>query len=162
MAGRLRDAGVLETDELIVVHVSAGNPFRRWPEPFFVDLVAHLAAGGPTRRSVLSSGPSDRDAARRIAAAARQRLGDAAGRIVDLGEFDLQELRALIGRSRLFVGGHGSAAHRGGNVDPDGWNIRPDALGPVGAMASVRSGDDVGRDRGTSVPAMRSAGLCPW
>jgi len=60
---------------------------------------------------VLSSGPSDRGAAARIAADARARLGAAAGRIIDLGEFDLQELRALIGRSRLFVGGDTGPLH---------------------------------------------------
>ena len=108
---RLLEAGVLATDELIVIHVSAGNPFRRWPEPFFVDTVVRLAEGSPRRRLVLSSGPSDRDAAARIAAAARGRLRDASARIVDLGEFDLQELRALIGRSRLFVGGDTGPLH---------------------------------------------------
>ena len=70
-----------------------------------------MAAGNPRRRLVFSSGPSDREAASRIAADARGRLGAAAGRIVDLGEFDLQELRALIGRSRLFVGGDTGPLH---------------------------------------------------
>ena len=111
MAERLRHAGVEVDDELVVMHVSAGNPFRRWPEPFFVDTAAALAAGGPKRRLVLSSGPSDRDAAARIAAATRARLGAGAHRIIDLGEFDLQELRALIARSRLFVGGDTGPLH---------------------------------------------------
>jgi ADP-heptose:LPS heptosyltransferase len=111
MSDRLRRAGVTPEDELIVMHVSAGNPFRRWPEPFFVDTAASLAAGNAKRRLVLSSGPSDRDAAARIAAAARARLGAGAHRIIDLGEFDLQELRALIGRSRLFIGGDTGPLH---------------------------------------------------
>jgi predicted lipopolysaccharide heptosyltransferase III len=111
MAGRLREAGVRADEDLIVVHVSAGNPFRRWPEGHFTDLVVQLAEGGTTRRIVLSSGPSDREAAVRIASAARKQLGEAADRIVDLGEFDLQELRALIGRSRLFVGGDTGPLH---------------------------------------------------
>jgi ADP-heptose:LPS heptosyltransferase len=111
MAERLRAKGVADSDELIAVHVSAGNPFRRWPEEFFVETVSHLAARGPSRRLVLSSGPSDRSAAIRIAAAARSALGDAGGRVVDLGEFDLQELRALIGRSRLFIGGDTGPLH---------------------------------------------------
>ena len=111
MGDRLRRAGVTGDDELIVMHVSAGNPFRRWPEPFFVDTAAALAARHPNRRLVLSSGPSDREAATRSAAAARVRLGPDAHRIIDLGEFDLQELRALIGRSRLFVGGDTGPLH---------------------------------------------------
>lgn len=108
---RLARAGVGAADEVIVVHVSAGNPFRRWPEAFFADLVTSLAAQGSSRRIVLSSGPSDRPAAARIATAARDRLGALGSRIVDLGEFDLQELRALIGLSRLFVGGDSGPLH---------------------------------------------------
>ena len=111
MRTRLDRAGAGADADVIVVHVSAGNPFRRWPESFFVDLVTQLAAQAPSRRIVLSSGPSDRDAAARIAGAARERLGALRDRIVDLGEFDLQELRALVGLSRLFVGGDTGPLH---------------------------------------------------
>jgi len=111
MRTRLERAGVGAADEVIVVHVSAGNPFRRWPEAFFADLVTTLAARGTSRRIVLSSGPSDREAAVRIATAARNRLGALRDRVVDLGEFDLQELRALVGLSRLFVGGDSGPLH---------------------------------------------------
>jgi heptosyltransferase-3 len=111
IAERLQQAGVTPQHELIVVHVSAGNPFRRWPEPAFTALVAGLAAASPGRRIVLSSGPSDRDAADRVAKASRKRLGPAADRIVDFGEFDLAQLRALVARSRLFVGGDTGPLH---------------------------------------------------
>ena len=108
---RLRQAGVRDSDTLIVVHVSAGNPFRRWPEPAFVRLVAALAGHAPDRRVVLSSGPSDRAAAARIAAAASHQLGAASHRIVDCGELNLSELRTVITRSRLFVGGDTGPLH---------------------------------------------------
>ncbi|HEX9365706.1 MAG TPA: glycosyltransferase family 9 protein [Vicinamibacterales bacterium] len=111
IADRLTRAGLTRDDELIVLHASAGNPFRRWPEAFFAETAAALAAGNPRRRLAFSSGPSDREAAARIAADARARLGAAASRIIDLGEFDLQELRALIGRSRLFIGGDTGPLH---------------------------------------------------
>lgn len=111
MAERLRQAGIEADDEVVVIHVSAGNPFRRWPEDSFIRLVEHMAAGSPKRRIVLSSGPSDRAAAARIGAAARTRLGAAADRIVDIGEFDLAELRALVTRSRLFIGGDTGPLH---------------------------------------------------
>jgi len=111
MAARLTRAGIGDADDLIVVHVSAGNRFRRWPESSFVTLVTDLARRDPRRRVAVSSGPSDREAASRIAATARQQLGDLGSRVVDLGEFDLQELRALIGRSRLFVGGDTGPLH---------------------------------------------------
>jgi ADP-heptose:LPS heptosyltransferase len=112
VATRLRGLGVTGDHELMVVHVSAGNPFRRWPEPAFVQLVCALALGNDRRRLVLSSGPSDRDAAERIASAARLQLGaDRAARVVDFGEFDITELRALVVRSRLFVGGDTGPLH---------------------------------------------------
>jgi lipopolysaccharide heptosyltransferase II len=111
VARRLEAAGVTPAHELVVVHVSAGNPFRRWPEPAFVSLVSQLAAETPARRIVLSSGPSDRAAASRIGTAARQSLGSAADRVPEMGEFNLAELRALIGRSRLFIGGDTGPLH---------------------------------------------------
>jgi heptosyltransferase-1 len=111
IAQRLQALGVTAQHELVVVHVSAGNPFRRWPEPAFTALVAGLAAASAQRRIVLSSGPSDTDAASQIAARARQVLGTAADRVLDFGEFDLAELRALIERSRLFIGGDTGPLH---------------------------------------------------
>jgi lipopolysaccharide heptosyltransferase II len=132
MAERLRRAGVAPDDELVVMHVSAGNPFRRWPEPFFVETAATLAAASAKRRLVLSSGPSDREAAARIVTAARARLGGGAHRIIDLGEFDLQELRALIGRSRLFVGGDTGPLHMAAATDTP-------AIGLYGPTLAARS-----------------------
>lgn len=112
IASRLHDAGVDPGHELIVVHVSASNPFRRWPEPAFAEVVSRLAQDSPARRIVLSSGPSDRPAADRIAAHARAQLpAEARERIVEFGEFNLAELRALVGRSRLFIGGDTGPLH---------------------------------------------------
>ena len=108
---RLAAAGIGKDHELIVVHVSAGNPFRTWPEAAFTELLTRLAQGSDWRRIIVSSGPSDREATTRIAREARARLGHAASRIVDFGEFNLAELRALIGRSRLFVGGDTGPMH---------------------------------------------------
>jgi len=131
MAARLAAAGVAAEDEVVVLHVSAGNPFRRWPEPFFAETAAALAAG-PRRRVVLSSGPSDREAAGRIAATARGRIPPGGGRIVDLGEFDLQELRALIEQSRLFVGGDTGPLHMAAAT-------RTPVVGIYGPTLSARS-----------------------
>jgi ADP-heptose:LPS heptosyltransferase len=109
---RLQTAGVEPHHALMVIHVSAGNPFRRWPEPFFVRLVSTLAATDERRRIVLSSGPSDRQAAGRIVHAARAHLGPSgAARVLDFGDFDLAELRALLERSRLFIGGDSGPLH---------------------------------------------------
>jgi lipopolysaccharide heptosyltransferase II len=111
VCARLSAAGVTPAHELIVTHVSAGSPFRRWPEDAFTRLLASLAEASDRRRIVISSGPSDREAARRIARDTRAALGAAADRILELGEFDLAELRALIGRSRLFIGGDTGPLH---------------------------------------------------
>jgi ADP-heptose:LPS heptosyltransferase len=51
IADRLAKSGVTPADPVIVIHVSANNPFRRWPEPAFVELVAGLASASPLRRS---------------------------------------------------------------------------------------------------------------
>jgi ADP-heptose:LPS heptosyltransferase len=112
IAARLRSAGVAPEHQLIVLHVSASNPFRRWPEPAFAQVVASLVSQSTDRRVVLSSGPSDRLAADRIVAAARTLLPDTArAQVIDFGEFDLAELRALVGRSVLFIGGDTGPLH---------------------------------------------------
>jgi predicted lipopolysaccharide heptosyltransferase III len=112
VADRLTRAGVAGDDRIVVIHVSAGNPFRRWPAAHFVDLVASLAAGDPRRRIIVSSGPSERDAATRVVAEARSRLGACAARQVpSCGEFSLTELRALLERASLYIGGDSGPLH---------------------------------------------------
>jgi lipopolysaccharide heptosyltransferase II len=112
IAGRLRAAGVENRDEVIVIHVSAGNPFRRWPETAFAALVRALALSDERRHIILSSGPSDRAAADRIGRAARRELGPGRGhQVLEFGDVDLMELRALVERSTLFIGGDSGPLH---------------------------------------------------
>jgi ADP-heptose:LPS heptosyltransferase len=117
IAERLSAAGIdrsaLNTRrKVIVIHVSAGNPFRRWPEEAFASVTVGLAAVDEHRRIILSSGPSDRLAADRIARSARHQLGsERAGQVVDFGDIDLAELRALVERSALFIGGDSGPLH---------------------------------------------------
>jgi lipopolysaccharide heptosyltransferase II len=112
VASRLSACQVDLRHHVIVIHVSAGNPFRRWPEPAFAALASELAARDPGRRIILSSGPSDRMAAERIAGAARHTLGPArAGQVLEFGDVDLAELRALVARSALFIGGDSGPLH---------------------------------------------------
>jgi ADP-heptose:LPS heptosyltransferase len=94
-----------------VIHVSAGSPFRRWPLPSFVDTVAALASSAG-RRVIVTSGPSDREAANGIINGARAKLpaGDR-HRVLDCGDFSLAELRALLERSTLFIGGDSGPLH---------------------------------------------------
>jgi lipopolysaccharide heptosyltransferase II len=112
VAGRLARASVSETDTLIVVHVSAGNPFRRWPADHFVEVVSALAAADARHRIVVTSGPSEHTAAERIVEDARRRLApDERRRILSCGEFTLTELRALLDRAALYIGGDSGPLH---------------------------------------------------
>ncbi len=111
VAARLQAAGVGEAAPVIVIHVSAGNPFRRWPAASFVTTVARLATEDPARRIIITSGPSDESAAGWVAEEARRRAGDAAAAIVRCGEFDLAELRALLDRAALYIGGDSGPLH---------------------------------------------------
>jgi ADP-heptose:LPS heptosyltransferase len=117
VAERLRQMRIPDDAKLVVLHVSAGNPFRRWPESSFAELAAKLATGGPTRQVLVTSGPSDHDAATRVIADARSRAGDAGGRILDIEGLSLAELRATLDRAALFVGGDSGPLHIAGTSD---------------------------------------------
>jgi predicted lipopolysaccharide heptosyltransferase III len=109
---RLREAGVVPGEHtIIVIHVSAGNPFRRWPATAFATLAADLARAAEDRRIVITSGPSEAGAAEAVAAAARAQAGTAGARVVRCGEFDLQELRAVIAAASLYIGGDSGPLH---------------------------------------------------
>jgi lipopolysaccharide heptosyltransferase II len=112
VAGRLANAGVTAADRLVVIHVSAGNPFRRWPAAHFVDLVVSLVGRDPRRRVIVTSGPSEQDAAAGVVAGARAHLdGPRAAQVLSCGEFSLAELRALLDRASLHVGCDGGPLH---------------------------------------------------
>ena len=112
VAERMARAGVQASNRLIVVHVSAGNPFRRWPLANFIDLVAGLARADAGARIVVTSGPSERDAVERVIAGARERLGDGSReRVLSCGDFSLAELRALLDRAALYIGGDSGPLH---------------------------------------------------
>jgi ADP-heptose:LPS heptosyltransferase len=114
----LAAAGVAPGAEVLVVHVSAGNPFRRWPAASFVEAATRLVSADTKRHVVFTSGPSDAGAARSIAAATRGRLGaDLANRIVLCDEFDLTQLRSLIGRAAVYIGGDSGPLHIAASTD---------------------------------------------
>jgi lipopolysaccharide heptosyltransferase II len=108
---RLRDLGVPAAAQVVVLHVSAGNPFRRWPETSFASLATRLVQGGPNRWVIMTSGPSDREAAARVIRSAREAVGASASRVVDGEGLTLSELRALMDRAALFVGGDSGPLH---------------------------------------------------
>jgi len=109
---RLAAAGVRPHHHVIVVHVSAGNPFRRWPLDSFAALAAQLVQRDSSRRVVVVSGPSERAAASQVIERARALIAPAdAAAILDCGEFDLDELRALVDGASLYIGGDSGPLH---------------------------------------------------
>jgi lipopolysaccharide heptosyltransferase II len=112
VSARLETHGVGTADRLIVMHVSAGNPFRRWPLGSFAEVAAALASDDESCRLIVTSGPSEQDAAARVIAEARARLAPhTRGRVLDSGEWSLTELRALLDRAALFIGGDSGPMH---------------------------------------------------
>ena len=110
VARLLAESGIGPQHPLIVIHVSAGNPFRRWPQDCFAALVADLARRDPARRFMLTAGPSDAEAARAIVDRLRARSGTAAA-AVSQGQFDVGELRALAERAAVYIGGDSGPLH---------------------------------------------------
>jgi lipopolysaccharide heptosyltransferase II len=114
---RFDEAAIRTDNPVIVIHVSAGNPFRRWPHASFVELACLLASKDPKRRIILTSGPSDANAALRIANDARARLAaPERASIVECAEFNLAELRALLGKAALYIGGDSGPLHIAGTT----------------------------------------------
>ena len=125
------------SDPLVVIHVSAGNPFRRWPAESFARCVR--GAGAPAtrgRRVILISGPSDQAAA---AAIAQRRARDGSARwrrACSTGEYDLRELRALIARAAVYIGGDSGPLHVAATTrTPIVALLGADAAGTVDAVA---------------------------
>jgi heptosyltransferase I len=107
---RLTEQGIRAGSPIAVMHVSAGNPFRRWPAQSFATTATALVRHHPDLRVVVVSGPSDHAAAAAIVNDARSAAGAAAPRIVE-GDYDLVELRELIARSAVYIGGDSGPLH---------------------------------------------------
>ena len=107
---KLSQAGIGPTDPLVIMHVSAGNPFRRWPAESFAAAAAALAQQDDHLRVILVSGPSDHAAAAAIARDAQIAAGTAGSRILE-GDYDLAELRALTSMSAVYIGGDSGPLH---------------------------------------------------
>ena len=110
VAARLHAAGVSDDAAVAVLHVSASNPFRRWPRTAFAEVAAALAAADARRRIIITAGPSEADAAQAITADARARAGSAAAAIV-CDDLSLEELSVVLERAALFIGGDSGPLH---------------------------------------------------
>jgi predicted lipopolysaccharide heptosyltransferase III len=107
---RLDAAGINDSHRIVVVHVSAGNEFRRWPEDAFCSMIVGLAERNAGCRIIVASGPSDAAAATRVTEAARSRLSRPES-LPPLLDWDLNELHALVTRAAVYIGGDSGPLH---------------------------------------------------
>ena len=107
---RLEATGINDAHRIVVVHVSAGNEFRRWPEEAFCSTIVGLAERDPRCRIIVASGPSDAAAAARVTEAARSRLSRPES-LPPLLDWDLNELHALVARAAVYIGGDSGPLH---------------------------------------------------
>ena len=109
---RLASHGVAPDARIVVMHVSAGNPFRRWPLEAFASVAAALPAVDARVRVIVTSGPSEADAAAQVIRDARERLApEVREQVLACGEFSLAELRALVDDAALYIGGDSGPMH---------------------------------------------------
>jgi lipopolysaccharide heptosyltransferase II len=111
VAERLAALNVPGDARIVLLHVSAGNPFRRWPESAFAELASGLASAAPDRWVLVTGGPSDRDAAARVVERGRRLAAGAAARIVSAEQLSIADLKAMMDRSALFIGGDSGPLH---------------------------------------------------
>lgn len=109
VAKRLEAIGVASTDEVVVMHASAGNEFRRWPVASFREVARALVNDRPSRRVIVLGGRADEALAAEIASGA--------GQIVAALGWPLDEVRALMARAALFVGGDSGPMHIAATTD---------------------------------------------
>ena len=112
MAERLRAMGVAADTEVVVMHASAGNQFRRWPAASFREVAETLVADRPERRVILLGDRADESLAADIAGGSR-----AGGRILSALGWPLDQVRALMERATLFVGGDSGPMHIAATTD---------------------------------------------
>jgi ADP-heptose:LPS heptosyltransferase len=106
----LTRAGLPPARQIIVVHVSASNPFKRWPAASFVDAVVRLLDNHTERVACVVSGPSEPGAAAEVVRRARAALGTGAHRVV-APQLGLPDLHALIARAAVYIGGDSGPLH---------------------------------------------------
>jgi ADP-heptose:LPS heptosyltransferase len=109
---RVAAHGITDRAQIVLMHVSAGNPFRRWPIASFAEVAATIALTESDVRVIVTAGPSEAGAAAQVIDVARSRLPEAVRhKVLDCGEFSLSELRALVDLATLYIGGDSGPMH---------------------------------------------------
>jgi predicted lipopolysaccharide heptosyltransferase III len=108
---RLHRAGVPPGEDVAVIHVSASSPFRRWPAERFAELAARLVAEHANLHVAFTAGPSEHELQEQVTTLAQRQAGASADRVLRCGDFGLAELRALIERAAVYIGGDSGPLH---------------------------------------------------
>ena len=155
---RLARAGVTPGHRVIVIHVSAGNPFRRWPLDSFASLVAQLVRGDASRRVIVISGPSERAAAAQVIERARALVAPAGARAhPQLRRVQSRRsARARRPRRALHRRRQRTDAHRVDEPRSDRGAVRADAARAFRTVARVDVAERSGGSWRPAVPPVRS------
>jgi predicted lipopolysaccharide heptosyltransferase III len=111
VALRLQHGGLPTNAPLAVIHASASSPYRRWPAERFAELGATLLRERTDLHVVFTTGPSEQPLQHQLTMMTRRLAGSGSGRVLQCGDFDLPELRALIARAAVYVGGDSGPLH---------------------------------------------------
>ena len=111
VAVRLQHGGLPPGAPLAVIHASASSPYRRWPADRFAELAAALLRHRDDLHIVFTTGPSEQPLQDQLTMMTRRLAGSSAARVLKCGDFDLPELRALIERAAVYVGGDSGPLH---------------------------------------------------
>jgi predicted lipopolysaccharide heptosyltransferase III len=117
VAKRFEQIGLGAGQRLVIVHGAAGNEFRRWPASSFASVVASLAERGPDWVVAVLGGPGDESTVMEIVNAARAAAYGTNDRIIPIVGWPLEQVRALMERAELFVGGDSGPMHVAATTD---------------------------------------------
>lgn len=117
VADRLRRLGVADSAELVVLHAGAGNEFRRWPDRAFTEVASALSGDRPDRVVVVVGSSADAAMVSGVVAGARAAAGVQPQNLIEAAGWSLPELRALMERAAVFVGGDSGPMHIAATTD---------------------------------------------
>jgi ADP-heptose:LPS heptosyltransferase len=112
----MADAG-LGGHPLVVVHVSAGNRFRRWGPDRFADVIVGLAEADPRRRFLVVAGPDDPAGVEVHRLAADRLSARHVGAVLDVSAWTLLEIHAIVKRAALYIGCDTGPMHVAGTTE---------------------------------------------
>ena len=114
---KLEGLGIAATDAIVVLHVGAGNEFRRWPEASFAEVAAGMPRESPRRVVVVVGSTSEERTVTQVAEVAQATQPGGRRRVVAAVGWSLPELRALMERAALFIGGDSGPMHIAATTD---------------------------------------------